>query len=548
MTVQIGPSKVGGQFALVSALSFTGFGTEFVGPDSDTGRFRSDISLVPSGAATINPKSLFESQKHSRGLKLAERKDLNMSENHHTDDAPVHESDPPTYDGAPLIGNTLQMVREQGGLFEKAAAKGDVVRLRILGMGDLYLINHPDLVKQILVSDRQRFTKATQSQEDLQDLLGQGLVLSEGDLWERQRQRIQPAFYMDQIADYADTMTDEVHTAADDWTGNPTVNIEDEMKALTLRILVKAIFGSDIDYEERNIRETVRRLQEPGQPAKQPIARMVPKWIPIPMWRRYNKGIDEMESVINTFVESRRGDVDKPDDLLSMLLAATDEDGDGMSEKLLRDELMTFLFAGHETTATALTFTWFLLAQHPEVEEKLVAELDEVLGGEPPTFADIPELEYTERVLKEGMRIYPPVPQIPRETTEALELGGYSIPEGATVAPSQWTIHRDERFWDDPMAFRPDRFTGASTRPQFAYFPFGGGPRRCIGQQFAMVEGKLILATLAQRYHPELVSDPDVDLSVSITTRPIDPIKLRLEQRERGQKSPAIENEQTRTY
>jgi cytochrome P450 len=209
---------------------------------------------------------------------------------------------------------------------------------------------------------------------------------------------------------------------------------------------------------------------------------------------------------------------------------------------------MTFLFAGHETTATALTFTWFLLAQHPEIEEKLVAELDDVLGDDPPTFEDIQELEYTEHVLKEGMRIYPPVPQIPRETTESLELGGYSIPEGETVAPSQWTIHRDDRFWDEPMAFRPDRFEGEDSRPQFAYFPFGGGPRRCIGQQFAMVEGKLILATLVQQYHPKLVSNPDIDLSVSITTRPVDPIELRVEQRKDDRNSRAIEEEQTSTY
>ena len=447
---------------------------------------------------------------------------------------PVREIDPPTYDGLPLVGNTHQLVREQGGLFEDAASEGDVVRLRILGMGDLYQVSHPDLVEQVLVSDRERFDKATQTREDLGELVGQGLLLSEGDLWERQRERIQPAFYMDRIADYADTIAAEAHEAARDWQDGAVVDIEDEMKALTLRILVKAIFGADMNYEERGIRETVQNLQEPGQPAKQPVARMVPRWIPIPMWRRYREGIDEMEAVIETFVAAKRAELDDGDndDLISMLLAATDEDGEGMSEKLLRDELMTFLFAGHETTATALTFTWYLLSQCPEVEEQLVAELDEVLGDRPPEFGDVPDLEYTERVLQEAMRIYPPVPQIPRETTERLELGGYTIPEGATVAPSQWTIHRDERFWEDPMTVRPERFAGESDRPQFAYFPFGGGPRRCIGQQFAMVEGKLILATLAREYSPELVSDPDVDLSVSITTRPVDPIELRVERRD----------------
>ncbi|RKD93372.1 cytochrome P450 [Halopiger aswanensis] len=446
---------------------------------------------------------------------------------------PAHEADPPTHEGLPVIGNTHQLVREQGGLYEDAAERGDVVELRILGFGEFYQVNHPDLAERILVDDRDRFRKASLSRDDLGDLLGQGLVLSEGDLWERQRARIQPAFYMDQIADYADVMTAETRAVADQWAEKPIVNVEREMKALTLRILVKAMFGSEIDYEAAGIPETVRKLQEPGKPTKQPIARLVPKWVPIPMWRRYKEGIREMETLIETFVERRReAGLEGRDDLLSRLLTATDESGETMSERLLRDELMTFLFAGHETTATALTFTWLLLAQHPAVERRLVDELEAVLDGDRATFADVPELEYTEAVLREAMRLYPPVPSIPRETTEALTLGGYSIPEGATVAPMQWTIHRDDRFWDEPLTFDPGRFLGdEAERPDLAYFPFGAGPRRCIGQQFALVEGTLILATLARRYHPELVSDPDVDLSVSITTRPLEPIELRVEPR-----------------
>jgi cytochrome P450 len=453
-----------------------------------------------------------------------------MSDVSRYETVPTYEAAPPTHDGLPLIGNTHQLVREQGGMYEAAAEHGDLVRLKILGMGDFYLANDPDLVEAVL-TDTERFRKSTQSQEDLGDLLGQGLVLSEGDLWKRQRQRIKPAFYMDRIADYADTMAEETRISADNWTGTPTVDLEDEMKALTLRILVKSIFGSEIDYAEREIRETVKQLQEPGQPAKQPIARMVPKWVPIPMWRRYMKGINEMEGIIEEFVEARRGEADEHDDLLSMLLSATDEEGESMSETLLRDELMTFLFAGHETTATALTFTWFLLAQHPEVERKLVAELDEVLDGDPATFEDLSDLVYTEQVLHEGMRLYPPVPQIPRDTIKPVELGGYSLPEGATVAACQWTVHRDGSIWAYPHEFRPERFAGEDDRPQFAYFPFGGGPRRCIGQQFAMIEGKLILATLAQRYHLDLVSDADIGLSVSITTRPLDSIEMRVKPR-----------------
>jgi cytochrome P450 len=450
---------------------------------------------------------------------------------------PTHEADPPTHDGLPVIGNTHQLVRDQDGLYEAAARRGDVVRLRILGMGDFYLVSAAELVETVL-TDTERFRKATASQEDLGDLLGRGLVLSEGALWERQRQRIQPAFHADRVRGYADAMVAETRSAADEWTGRPTVDVEDEMKGLTLRILTRSIFGSDLEYDERGIRETVSRLQEPGQPLKQPIARMVPKWVPIPMWRRYRAGIREMEGVVREFVDARRealaaGRAAPDDDLLSMLLTATDEEGDRMPDELVRDELMTFLFAGHETTATALTFTWYLLSRHPAVERRLVAELEEVLGDRPPTPDDLPALEYTGQVFREAMRLYPPVPLVPRETATPVELGGYALPEGATVAPAQWTVHRDGRYWEAPSEFRPERFAGDGDedRPRFAYFPFGGGPRQCIGRQFALLEGQLVLATLARRFHLELVSDPDVDLSVSITTRPLDPIEMRVEPR-----------------
>jgi cytochrome P450 len=195
-----------------------------------------------------------------------------------------------------------------------------------------------------------------------------------------------------------------------------------------------------------------------------------------------------------------------------------------------KDSKAELLAAFTERTSDAL---WAITPDWSELASANV-RCETVWGDRPPTFADVPDLEYTGRVLKEAMRLYPPVPQIPRETTERVELGGYELPVGATVAPSQWTVHRDERFWDDPTEFRPERFDGADDRPRFAYFPFGGGPRRCIGQQFAMVEGKLILATLARRFHTELASDPDVDLSVSITTRPVDPIEVRLTRRERA--------------
>jgi cytochrome P450 len=479
-----------------------------------------------------------------------------------TEDPPTHTAEPPSYDGLPVIGNTHQMVREQGGFYEAAAELGDVVHLRLLGIGDLYQVSDPGLVREVLVTEQTRYGKASISKDQLGELVGEGLVLSEGELWQRQRQRIQPAFYRNRIATYADTMASEAAAVADEWSDGDVVNIEDELKALTLRILVKAMFGTEIDYEDRGIRDTVQDLQRPGHPSKQPIAQTIPKWVPIPMWRRYKEGIDDIEDLISEFVAVRREQDDLGDDLLSRLLAGSDDDGEGMSEKLVRDELITFLFAGHETTATALTFAWFSLAQDPDVEERLAAELTSELD-DTPTFEDLSRLDYTEAVLLESMRLYPPVPAIPREPDEDTTLGGYEIPAGGTVSCSQWAIHRDEQWWEDPYEFRPERWLaddgtvgadgdfssdgdsddGKATlgrvsgehargdRPRFAYFPFGGGPRRCVGEQFALVEGKLLLATLLRRYSPTLESDPDIDLSVSITTRPVDPVEIGLSER-----------------
>ncbi|WP_336343990.1 cytochrome P450 [Halalkalicoccus ordinarius] len=438
-------------------------------------------------------------------------------------------SRPPGPNGLPLLGNTLQFVRGQEKFYEDAATHGDVASLDLLGIGEHYLVSEPTLVERMLVSDRERFAKPSHTKAQLGELLGQGLVLSEGELWRRQRGATQPAFYRDRIATYAESMTAHAERTIERWDHGAMYDIEGEMKDLTLRILVESMFGGEIDYEKRGIREMARRLQVPGRPAMQPIANVVPKSVPIPMWQRYHEAIDEFDSIVYELIERRQKDERDRDDLLSMLL------GVGMDEKQLRDEMMTLLFAGHETTALALTYVWYLLARHPAVGERLRAELDDVLDGRVPTMADLPDLEYTERVVKEAMRLYPPVPAIPRETTSEIDLGGYSLPEGALVIASQWVIHHDERFYDDPYAFRPERWSeGFEERlPEFAYFPFGGGPRRCIGAGFAMIEAQLILATIAREYELQLVGDDSLDLAVGITLFPMTELELRVVDREK---------------
>nr|WP_274323901.1 cytochrome P450 [Halosimplex aquaticum] len=260
-------------------------------------------------------------------------------------------------------------------------------------------------------------------------------------------------------------------------------------------------------------------------------ADMLPLDVPTPGKIRLRRAVDDLESVVYRIIDERARN--PGDDVVSRMLAVEDESGEGMSREQIRDEVMTLLLAGHETTALALTFTTFLLAQHPSVEERLLAELDDHLGGDPPTVEDVRNLPYLETVVKESMRLYPPVPGIVREATGTDEIAGYTIPEGATLSINQWTVHRDPSLYDDPMAFRPDRWTDEMEQslPRLAYFPFSAGPRRCVGDRFAMLEAKVVLATLLQRYHLELVSDPSLDLVATITSRPRNPVLMRVHER-----------------
>jgi cytochrome P450 len=417
----------------------------------------------------------------------------------------------------PVVGDTFALARGQGEYLERVADRyGPVASLSLVGIGDVALVSDPDLVEEVLFSEK--YTKASVGREVLSELLGDGLVLSEGDLWERQRQLIQPAFTGERIDRYAETMAERAAAFADRLEPGRTYDLGEELRKVTLRILFETIFGADIDYEGLDLGETFEHITAPGDPLKQPIAYAVPKWVPIPMWRRYNAAVEKLEGRVYDLIERRREEGGS-DDLLSTLLAA----GDGaMSDRQLRDEVMTMLFAGHETTATALTFAFHLLGTNPEVDERLAAELDAVLGGRPPAPDDRADLEVTERVLREALRLYPPVPALGREPTTETELGGYRLTPDTSMLLSQWVIHHDADRYEDPEAFRPKRWRRRPVdgRHRFAYFPFGGGPRRCIGESFAMAEATLILAAVANRYRLEPLDDRPLSPSVSIVTQP----------------------------
>jgi cytochrome P450 len=423
---------------------------------------------------------------------------------------------PPGPRALPLVGNTHQWARDPNGFREQCAKEyGPVVNFEMLGW-DTYMVTDPDEIERILVEESERFPKHDDSNSELKQIVGDGLITSQGELWERQREAIQPAFYMDHIREYADIMVSRSEEASARWQPGEPLEMREEMTRLTLEILVDAMFGRDIDIEERGFYEAVEAFQKPMQPAYQPITFFAPDWTPLPFLRRANRAHDHLHEQIDDIIETRRRGDDDRDDLVSMLLDADTE----MDDEQIRDEMMTFLFAGHETTALSLTFTWDLLSRNQGAADRMRAELDEAIDGRP-TIEDVFDLDYTEAVVKESMRLYPPAHEIRRQPTADVDIAGYRVPEGSLILLPSWVLHRDARFWHHPTEFRPERWLedGEGDRPEFAYFPFGGGPRHCIGHRFAMTEAQLILATLAREWTLERQYD-DLEVAPAVTLQP----------------------------
>jgi len=412
-------------------------------------------------------------------------------------------------------------------------AYGDVVQFD-LGPLDTYLLTDPADVERVLVSEADRFRKPDFQSDALGDLLGKGLLLSEGQTWREQRQLANPAFDMRRLMGFADDIVDHNDDLLADWTDGETVNVELDMTQVTLAVIVDLMLGTDLnDQRVRTIREALVPLGARFEP--DPVRFAAPQWLPMPGDSEYQSAVETMEGVIDDIVTERRGthgdpeSDEGPDDLLSILLRAQ-ERGE-QSDRQIRDEVMTMLLAGHDTTALTLTYTWYLLSQHPEAERRVHAEIEAVLGGDRPTMADVAEFDYLERVIDEAMRLYPPVYTMFREPKQTAELGGYRIPEGSAIMLSQWAMHRSERHWDRPDTFDPDRWTRDADRPRFTYFPFGGGPRHCIGKHLAKLEAKLILARTAQRYRLEYTREGELDLLPSLTMHPRDGMPMRVRER-----------------
>jgi cytochrome P450 len=419
-----------------------------------------------------------------------------------------------------LIGNLPLFSSDPLAIYTRWAREfGDIFYYRA-GWIDVYFLNHPSLIESVLVSQSQNFAKDKVIQNS-RWFLGEGLLTNEGSGWLRQRRLCQPAFHRERMASYGHTMAAYTEEMLAAWQDAEVRDIHQEMMQLTMRIVAKVLFSVEVKADTERVAAALNVLMRHtsgGRMILPPILRHVP----VPALMRVKRAVRELDEIVNRIIRQRRASGQDTGDLLSMLMSARDEDGSGMTDRQLRDEVLTFLLAGHETTAVSLSWTWYLLSQHSEVELKLREELRQVLGGRTPQLEDLPRLLYTDKVVKESMRLYPPAWSLARTVAKEIELAGYQLPVGSNVVMSPWILHRDFRFFEQPGHFNPDRWTADAAQhlPKFAYFPFGGGPRLCIGASFAMMEANLLLAAIAQRFRLRLVPGHPVAALPSITLRP----------------------------
>lgn len=440
---------------------------------------------------------------------------------------------PPGPSGSLLAGSAHEFKQDSLGFFEELQREfGNVVPFRVFTFPCLFL-NEPDLINELLVSNQANFTKDAALRNN-RVFFGNGLLSSEGDLWKRQRRLASPAFSPRRLEPYGQVMVDFTRETLNHWRDGSTVDIEHEMMNLTLRIASKTLFDLDMEQDNKAFEEALTRAGKLlGDRMNNAFLLILPESIPFPTNVHMKEAVKEIDNVIYDLIKKRRNGAEERSDLLSLLVASRDEDGTSMNEKQIRDEVFTLFFAGHETTALTLTWTLYLLAQNPDVERQLLEEIKQVLSGNSPTVKDYPRLKFTEKVIKESMRLRPPVWALGREAARDCTLGNYPIKKGTSVMVSQWVMHRDERYFADPLQFKPERWTVefAESIPKFAYFPFGGGPRICIGNSFAMLEAVLILAAIVQRFELKTASDLQVKMDPAVTLKPVGGIQMTLHQR-----------------
>ena len=433
---------------------------------------------------------------------------------------------------------------------------GDISYFK-LGRQHVYLLNNPDYIEKVLVYDHRNFTKGKRLQL-AKALLGEGLVTSEGDIHNRQRRIIQPIFYPKQITIYGRVITDQSARLDQRWKNKDSVDILTEMMHLTLSIICKSVLNYDVESEAEDVGKALSICRNYSKRLQNSLGHVLNKIPILPNVKGSRKATETLDKLVYNLIKERRegleSNVKSYDDLLTRLLQAQDATESGptvnntttsprgtalssatrVSDKQVRDEVMTIFIAGHETTANALAWTFYLLSQNPDIEKRLLDELASIIdSNRTPTVDDIPKLKFTEKVLRESMRLYPPVWTIGRSVDKNYTVGKYIVPSGSTIMMSQYVMHRDPRYFDEPDRFDPERWSSEarSSLPRFSYFPFGGGIRACIGESFAWMEGILVIATIARRWKMSLVPGHRVELDPAITLRPKYGMKMNLERR-----------------
>ncbi|HUS14564.1 MAG TPA: cytochrome P450 [Chloroflexia bacterium] len=439
----------------------------------------------------------------------------------------------PQLSAPPLIGSMKEMQRDRLALYMRAAREcGDTALIRI-GPYRFYVFNTPEMAQAILVDHANDFDKGFVAHKAFTPVIGNGLINNEGESWRKQRKLMAPVFTHRHIASYADTMVGYTERIQQTWADGVELRIDQEMTRLTMSIVGKTLFDADVFDESDGLGQAVTRAMEFLQYT---IGHLmpVPLSIPTPRSRRTKAALAVIRERLQAEIDQRRASGTDRGDLLSLLLAARDEHGAGMDDTQIRNEAVTLFMAGHETTANTLAWCWYFLARYPETYAKLQAEVDRVLGGRPATVADLPQLPYALQVFKEALRLYPAADSLSRQAVRDMDLQGYPIQKGDLVAVPIYTLHRRPEFYPDPERFDPERFTPENEKrlPRYAYLPFGGGPRVCIGNHFAMMEGQLILATLAQHVTFDLVPGQDVVPTTVFVVRQKDGCRVTVRRRD----------------
>jgi cytochrome P450 len=449
---------------------------------------------------------------------------------------PVRDAKPPGPRNLPFVGNALLARSNPLGTLERWAHEyGDVIHYRFFD-APVYILAHPQDIEQVLLGKSRNFIKGMTSRAN-PELFGNGLLTSDGEFWRRQRRLANPAFHRENMNRYAEITIEEGQRVLARWQAGEVRDVHRDMMNATLRIVLRSLFGVELGERGRIIGRALDVIMQMASGFNAVLSYLR---IPTPLRRGYFRAVSDLDVVVYELIALGRERMNRGSDemagahdLLTMLLMARDDDGNAMTDQQLRDEVITLLLAGHETTALNLSWTWYLLALHPEIEQRLHAELDRVLGEQPPRPDQLTKLPYTDRVLREALRLYPPAWRIWRTPLEPFEAREFVLPAGVNVVLSQWLTHRDARWFPEPERFHPDRWSEecAANLPRFAFFPFGGGPRVCIGAGFATMEATLLLATIAQRYRLRLAPGHRVEPLASITLRPKHGVHVELEAR-----------------